>query len=259
MSNSTRRLERVGTVVNPTQLFRMWMEEVHQYHALGDYTRSLVGKPDGAYPLVRLPAQMRAAVRQEMKGQAQEAVARAVDAAQRDVMFLFHLFMNANKNLIEVRRANWLEVTLLSVMDTHAGPDQAPSFGREPWAEAATRFLLDVYGEAGAVDYLTRRYFGGRSPLFPDLAEDSKVLVGHAEQMVELYNDACYKLGPRGKLVLSGRGEPIDVADVKKRSVAQATASVEQTVRLSKAETLVDRGERRAAVELIQQPLKEAL
>src|SRR6266542_2017810 len=154
MSNSTRRLERVGTVVNPTQLFRMWMEEVHQYHALGDYTRSLVGKPDGAYPLVRLPALMRAAVHQEMKGQAQEAVARAVNTAQRDVIFLFHLFMNANKNLIEVRRGNWLELTLLCVMDTHAGPDQAPSFGREPWAEAATRFLLHVYGEAGAVDYL---------------------------------------------------------------------------------------------------------
>ena len=59
--------------------------------------------------------------------------------------------------------------------------------------------------------------------------------------------------------MLSGRGQPIDLADVKKRSVEQATASVEQTVCLSKAETLVDRGERRAAVELIQQPLKEAI
>ncbi len=167
--------------------------------------------------------------------------------------------MNANRNLLEVRRANWLHVTLLCVMDNEAGPDKAPSFGRQPWAEAATRFLLDVYGEVSAVEYLSKRYFGGRSPLFSDLAEDVTALVGHAEQMVELYNDACYKLGPRGKLVLSGRGEPIDVADVKKRSVAQATASVEQTVRLSKAETLVDRGERRAAVELIQQPLKEAL
>jgi len=259
MSNSTRRLERVGTVVNPTQLFRMWMEEVHQYRSLGDYTRSLVGKPDGAYPLVRLPAQMRAAIHKEMKGQAQEAVARAVDAAQRDVAFLFHLFMNANKNLIEVRRTNWLELTLLSVMDTQAGPEQAPSFGRQPWAEAATRFLLGVYGEAGAVDYLSKRYFGGRSPLFPDLDADLKALVEHAEQMVELYNDSLWKLGPGGKLVPKPeRGEPIDLADVKQGSVKRATPSVEQTVRLSKTETLVDRGERRAAVELIQQPFKEA-
>src|SRR6266542_3457166 len=62
MSNSTRRLERVGTVVNPTQLFRMWMEEVHQFYTLRDWSVSLVGKPDGAYPLVQLPAKARAAV-----------------------------------------------------------------------------------------------------------------------------------------------------------------------------------------------------
>src|SRR6266511_3006686 len=102
MSNSTRRLERVGTVVTPTQLFRMWMEEVHQFYSLRDYVVSLMGKPEGAYPLVRLPAQMRAALHKEMKGQAQEAVARAGDVAARDVMFLFHLFMNANRNLLEV-------------------------------------------------------------------------------------------------------------------------------------------------------------
>ena len=259
MSNSTRRLERVGTVVNPTQLFRMWMEDAHQFYSLKDWAASLKGKPEGAYPLVRLPAQMRAAVHKEMKGQAQEAVARAGDVAARDVMFLFHLFMNANRNLLEVRRANWLHVTLLCVMDNEAGPDKAPSFGRQPWAEAATRFLLDVYGEVGAVDYLTRRYFSGRSPLFPDLAEDVKALIEHAEQMTELYNDSLYKLGPGGKLVPKPeRGEPIDLADVKTGSVERATASVEQTVRLSKAETLVDRDERRAAVELIQQPFKEA-
>src|SRR5439155_22793356 len=152
---------------------------------LKDWAASLVGKPEGAYPLVRLPAQMRAAVHKEMKGQAQAAPGRAVDAAQRDVVFLFHLFMNANKNHIEARRTNWLEVTLLCAMDTQAGPDEAPSFGRQSWAEAATRFLLDVYGEAGAVDYLSKRYFGGRNPLFPDLVEDSKALVEHAEQMVE--------------------------------------------------------------------------
>ena len=45
---------------------------------------------------------------------------------------------------------------------------------------------------------------------------------------------------------------------MKQRSVERATASVEQTVRLAKVETLVDRGERRAALELIQQRYQEA-
>jgi len=202
---------------------------------------------------------MRAAVHKEMKGQAQEAVARAADVAERDVIFLFHLFMNANKNLLETRRANWLHALVLSLTEKPANKDQPPTFGREPWAEAATTFLLSVYGEVGAVDYLSRRYFGGRSPLFAEVAEDTKALVAHTEQVVELYNDCLHKLGPSRKLVLKpGMGEPVDLAAVKKRSVEQATASVEQTVRLSKAETLVDRGERRAAAELIQQGFQEA-
>ncbi len=142
----------------------------------------------------------------------------------------------------------------LSVTLTRTPPHEAPSFGRQPWAEAATGFLLDVYGEVRAVDYLSTRYFGRRSPLFPAVAEDVKSLVEHAEQLVELYNDGLYQLGRGDKLVLKrSMGKPIDLADVKKRSVEYATATVEHTVRLSKAETLMDMGDRRAAAELIQE------
>ena len=257
MSNSTRRLARVGTVATPTQIVLMWIEEVHQFYALHDYAVSLKGKPGGAYPLVRLPAQAAAAVRQEMKGQAQEAVHRAVAAAEKDAMFLFHPFMNANTNVLGRREANWLHLTLLisTLNATRAG--EAPALGARPWAEAATRFLRRVYAEASAVDYVARRYFAGRSPLFSETAEEVKSLVEHAQQVVELYTDGLYKLGRGNKLVLKPRmGEPIDLADVKKQSVESAIALVEQTVRLSKAETLVDRGERRAAAELIQQHLE---
>ena len=256
MSNSTRRLDRVGRVVTPTQLFLLWMEEVQQFHSLRDYVLSLKGKPDGAYPLVRLPAQMDAAVRQEMKGQAQDAIQRAADRGERDVIFLFHLFMNANKNVLEERRANWLHVLLLTAT-LHEGPDgAAPTIGRTPWAEAMRAFLLEVYATTGAVECIAKRYFVGKSPLFPQMVEDLQELVKFTEQVVELYNEGLCDLGRDGALrTRPALGEPIDCSDVKKRSVARATATVEQTVRLSKAETLVVRGDRRGAAELIQQHL----
>ena len=131
MSNSTRRLERVRTVVTPTQVVLLWMEEVHQFYSLRDWTLSLKGKPDGAYPLVRLPAQARAAVRQEMKGQAQDAVGRAVQSAERDAIFLFHLFANANRNVLEEQKANLYHLMLLCATLMLAR-DEAPIVGRSP-------------------------------------------------------------------------------------------------------------------------------
>ena len=256
MSNSTRRLERVGSIMTPTQLFSRWMEEVHQFHSLRDWTLSLKGQPDGAYPLVRLPTQMRAAVHQEMKGQAQDAIKRAASVAERDVIFLFHLCINANRDVLEERRANWLHVTLLISTLNQARAGETPTFGRQRWGEPASNFLLRVYTLAAVVDYISKRYFGGRSPLFPQSAEDLNDLVHYTEQVVEMYNDGLLELGPDGELRPKPElGLPIDVAEVKRRAEAVRAKATEQTIRLSKAETLIDLGDRRAAADLIQQHL----
>ena len=50
-------------------------------------------------------------------------------------------------------------------------------------------------------------------------------------------------------------GEPIELAEVKQAATLQATGNLESWVRLAKAETLIDRGDRRAAVALIQEHL----
>jgi hypothetical protein len=256
VSNSTRRLERVKTIVTATQVVLLWMEEVQQFYALRDYVVSLKGKPDGAYPLVRLPAQARAAVHQELKGQAQDAVRRAADSAERDAIFLFHLFMNTNRNLLEERKANWLQAGLLNATLRPGKAGKAPTFGRRPWGDAASAFLVEVYAHTSAVHYIAKRYFQGRSPLFPQTAEDLHDLVEHTEQLVDIYNDGLFALNAAGEVVPTPElGVPIEVAAVKKRSVEPAIALVEQTVRLAKAETLVDLGDRRAAAQLIQEHL----
>jgi hypothetical protein len=248
VSNSTRRLARVSSVMTPTQTVLLWMEEVHRFYTLRDWAVSLKGQPDGAYPLIRLPAQARAAVRQEMKGQAQDAVKRAMQLAEKDAIFLYHLFMNANRNLLEEQKANWLHVTLLCLAFDRTVDEGAPMFGRQPWAEAAERFLLDLYANVGAAECIAKRYFEGHAPLFPKVAEDLQTLVDYTEQVVELYDDWLRERGPADS-------QSIVCSAMKKRSVESAVALVEQTVRLSKAETLIDLGHRRAAVELIQQHL----
>ena len=133
MSNSTRRLERVRTVVTPTQVLLLWMDEVHQFYSFRDYVLSLKGKPDGAYPLVRLPAKARAAVHQELKGQAQETIRKAADTAERDAMFLFHVFVNANRNLLEQQQADWFHALALFLAAKPRRKTREPlTFGREP-------------------------------------------------------------------------------------------------------------------------------
>ena len=113
-----------------------------------------------------------------------------------------------------------------------------------------------MYAQQGAVQYLGKRYFAGRSPLFTATADHIAALVSLSEQMVELYNDWLVELGPDDELrPTPGLGEPIDLADVKQRSGERATAIVEQTVRLAKAETLIDGGDRRSAALLVQEHL----
>jgi len=244
-------MERVRSVVTPTQVVLFWMDEVHRFATPTAWIGSLKGQPDGAYPLIRLPAQARAAVRQDMKGQAQDAIKRAVQLAEKDAIFLFHLFMHANRNVLEEQRANWLQVCLLALAFDATVDSGTPLFGRQPWAEAAEHFLLEVYAATGAVDYIARRYFEGRSPLFPNAAECAEALVEYAEQVVGLHNDWVRERGPLG-------AQPIVCADLKRRSVEAAIRIVEQTVRLAKAETLVALGERRAAVALLQNRGSEA-
>ena len=193
--------------MSPTQLFVRYIEDVHQFHSLRDYAVSLKGKPDGAYPLVRLPAQMRAAVRQEMKGQAQDAIHHAADRGERDVIFLFHLFINANGNVLLERRANWLQALLLSQTLHATAEGEAPRFGRQPWEEVGADFLLQVYAEAGAVKYLANRYFGGRSPLFSQVAEDLQELVRLTEQVVEMYTTRCSRWTKPQASAQTGRWE----------------------------------------------------
>jgi hypothetical protein len=248
VSNSTRRMERVRTVVTPTQTVLFWMEEVLRFYTLRDWVVSLKGQPDGAYPLIRLPAQARAAVRQDMKGQAQDAVKRAIQIAEKDAIFLFHLFMNTNKNQLEEQRANWLHVGLLVLAFDATVDTGVPLFGRQPWAEAAERFLLEVYAATGAAEYIARRYFEGCSLLFPQAADCVASLVEYTEQVVDLHNDWVRERGPAG-------AQPIAYPELKKRAVEGAVALVERTVRLAKAETLAVLGDRRAAVQLIQEHL----
>src|SRR6266702_1675178 len=113
-----RRLQRIEAALIPTEAMAVWLQEVRaQHRSVHDLARSLQGKPDEAFPLFTLTRQAETAARfrakQEGGGADVEGVDRSERDAVRDVAMLFYLFMQANGQFVEEKRALCLLVALL--------------------------------------------------------------------------------------------------------------------------------------------------
>ena len=76
-----QRVAKVEHSLAPKQAVILWMEEAHKLGSMHQYALSLKGKPDSAFPLVKLPKQVETAVRDSMKGQRREWVDRYAERA----------------------------------------------------------------------------------------------------------------------------------------------------------------------------------
>lgn len=113
MSTAKSRLDNVEACLTPKQAVILWMEEAHQFPIMAEHVDSLVGGPDIAWPMYRLPDQVAEATKKAMKGRSQEEVSRAVRDAIRDVAFLFHLHQQANSKVLSAKRTHALQALLL--------------------------------------------------------------------------------------------------------------------------------------------------
>jgi len=110
--------KRIGQVednsLTPREAVILWMREAHTFDSLLDYGRWLLDQPDEAYPLIRMPAQVVAAVKDKHKGQRDELLRDEFYQVQRDVLFLYHLHTQVNQRALQNEEALRLKMALLA-------------------------------------------------------------------------------------------------------------------------------------------------
>ena len=78
MNTQQRRLARIAVSLTPQQAVLAWLEEARQHPTMADYSASLVGQPDLAFPLHGIPHRVAEAVRSAMKGERPEVIQQTV-------------------------------------------------------------------------------------------------------------------------------------------------------------------------------------
>ena len=198
---------RVGAVedhhLTPKEAVICWMREAHQFDSLLDYGRWLMDQPDAAYPLVRMPGQVVAALRKRNRGTPDHRLHDEIHRVQKDLLFFYFLHKQVNLHVLQQKTALRLRLTLLierlrniiyqiGVADdarlARLGLPDDPD-GRPPkrWDEKTTedialdealaawraeehRLRQDVRTAQEAGDLISERYLGGEEILFPDSA-----------------------------------------------------------------------------------------
>src|SRR5579871_4862436 len=233
------------------------MIEAHAHGSLQGYLDTLREAPDDAFPLIHLPDQVEKAIRATMRGQSRDVVWRAVRLAVRDVAFLFHLVSYLNWRLDEHKRANWLHLSLVTSMLRAAAETDSEREFTLGWAQAEAA-AHTAYIQQGTVATIAHRYFGGTSPLFPDVAEDVALLVSETERVLGIYNELfSIPEPPQSRRARKRRGEPpvlrppLDLDQVRAEAAPAIEAEVTLQVDMAKAEALTLIGERDQSFPLV--------
>ena len=99
--------------LTPREAVILWMREAHQFDSLIAYGSWLAHQSDDAYPLIRMPAQVVAAVRARNKGTRNEDLRNEFYRAQKDVLFLYQIHKQLNMRAIQEEEARELKVQML--------------------------------------------------------------------------------------------------------------------------------------------------
>jgi len=253
MSTSTgRRLDVIETALTPREAMLAWMAEAHAFGSLQVYMASLKDAPDEAFPLLRLGRQMEASVRRSRQGQPRDQVWTAVRMAVRDAGFLYYLFSQCNFRVLEQRRANWLHIALVAEM-LRTAIERESEAQLALWWREAEKAAVTSYVQQGAVDSIAQRYFDGRNPLFPEIAESVAAQVKTIEWVIGIFNEVFeIPAKPRSKRRKGPTDPPqLDLVDLREGATSAIEQEVALIVALAKAEAWRLIGEREKASELM--------
>jgi hypothetical protein len=260
MTTSKRRLDKLEGALSPTEAVLRWLAEAHEHPTLPEYVQSLLGQPNAAYPLYRLPEEMEISVRQGLKGQPREQIERAVRVAVRDAAFLVYLVTQTNHAVLAERRANSLHFLLVSqgLKALLRGHEPWEGEAQQRWSTLAESLVLETFTVHGAIERIATTYFRGRSPLFPDTAADLQQLVTATEGIMESV-ERCLARGllesrgnPKRKRRLHEEEPPLDLPAVREAALESAATRAAQIVSLAQGDALLLIGERERAFALVE-------
>lgn len=173
------RLEKVEGRLTPRQAVRLWLQEAHAYPSLIAYAGWLKDQPLSSYPLVKLPEQVAAAIKEATRGQDRRQQDHALFEARREIAFLFKLVIAANELWYGQERAFDFAYLLLLEKSWHlkeyvdASEEGRPLPGyfdehARVWRALAEGQLRQLLVLQEALEQASGRYLDGVPLLFPD-------------------------------------------------------------------------------------------
>jgi hypothetical protein len=198
---TSKRLEDLEDNLTPQEAIILWMREVHAFASYSGYCDWLLDQPEETFPLIRLPRQVVAAVRNRHKGMPDQAIRDELFQVQKEVVFLYFIHKEMNLRLylddevLRVRAALLAQMLRVLMLEKWARDDlrlerldlvgtkssrPTPVERRASerlrvetaqFTDALEAFLARLLIFKDAAEFLSKRYFAGQDLLFPDLAD----------------------------------------------------------------------------------------
>ena len=193
------RLDRVEAHLPALATVLLWLAEAHAFGSLEAYVRWLVDQPVEAWPLVRIPAQIRSRIIADRPPRS-PGVDSLVREAIREAVLRFALIVETNRAClaaaVEADQPHALvlaqaygfslEDELVEVRTSDPRLRRKSTDLRRVWRELAAWQPASAWAIAEARRRLERSYFDGASVLFPDIAAWHAGQLAAAEQLVRL-------------------------------------------------------------------------
>jgi hypothetical protein len=113
-----RRLARVETSLDPTELVLRWLNEAHAHDSFVAYSRAIYALGPGALPLDRLVREARDAAEAGSLRGSREKRGETIRAAIRQTVFLFHLVL---QSIVLAEAALEREALMCTALSAHLG------------------------------------------------------------------------------------------------------------------------------------------
>ncbi|MCY4108153.1 MAG: hypothetical protein OXG11_03890 [Chloroflexi bacterium] len=156
MSSLNKRLDGLDDFLTPTDIVLRQLREIARIGSTRDYVANL--RRDD-WPLNRMAEQARRAVRMAMKGWDRDAIDRHVEEAEREVAFLWDLYLQVNRRVHDELRTA-LPMLILLVSDLrHRALDYDRRFDATfAWLRACRDFPYPLDARTGAAVEAALKY-----------------------------------------------------------------------------------------------------
>jgi hypothetical protein len=211
MSTAAKRLMQLRDDLSVTQAVMAWLEEAYAFGSQAEYITWASAELD-RNPLLVLPLQMIRTVQKAGKGQPKAAIQQTTERAVREVLIRVQLILWVNDHLVRERRADLIELELLTDTLPLALAKRASDERQTRWRTRASDLGRDAFTWELAGQALAERYFGGQAPFFPDVQEHFSETTRTLDRLIGRWSQA----GPSEAIELvvlqgaaTGRVEPL--------------------------------------------------